>query len=157
MARWYDPGTGRFVSEDRYSGNIADPLSENRYVYASDNPLRYGDPTGQSAASDLAQLGKDLTSLGKDLTQLDWDIALYALFGWVTGPGKVLKAVVTTLQGVTTVASDMLKLLGALGITGVGFFTDEIDSGIASLKSMYDNFQAGNHPNLSSTDLLGQS
>ena len=47
MARWYDPGTGRFVSEDRYMGALADPLSQNRYVYASDNPLRYADPTGR--------------------------------------------------------------------------------------------------------------
>ena len=40
-------GVGRFVSEDRYMGALADPLSQNRYVYASDNPLRYADPTGR--------------------------------------------------------------------------------------------------------------
>ena len=53
MARWYDPGTGRFVSEDRYMGALADPLSQNRYVYASDNPLRYADPNGHASYSVL--------------------------------------------------------------------------------------------------------
>jgi RHS repeat-associated protein len=45
-SRWYDPASGRFMTEDTYTGDLAVPLSLNRYIYAMDNPLRYTDPTG---------------------------------------------------------------------------------------------------------------
>ena len=45
-ARYYDPSTGRFVTEDTYQGSLDDPATLNRYVYASDDPMRYTDPTG---------------------------------------------------------------------------------------------------------------
>ena len=45
-ARYYDPTTGRFVTQDSYSGDKNDPTTMNRYVYAADNPERYVDPNG---------------------------------------------------------------------------------------------------------------
>ena len=36
----------RFLTEDTYLGNKTDTLSINRYIYASDNPLKYKDPSG---------------------------------------------------------------------------------------------------------------
>ena len=45
-ARYYDPTTGRFITQDSYPGSPADPLSMNLYVYARDNPERYTDPDG---------------------------------------------------------------------------------------------------------------
>lgn len=50
-ARFYSPVTGRFLSADR---KTSDGL--NRYAYARNNPLRYNDPTGLDAASDLTAL-----------------------------------------------------------------------------------------------------
>ena len=43
-ARWYDPGTGRFTSED--------PIGEgtNHYRYAGNDPVNFYDPTGLSQA-----------------------------------------------------------------------------------------------------------
>ena len=49
-ARYYDPTTGRFITEDSYNGTVTDPLSQNRYVYALDDPMRYTDPTGHAVA-----------------------------------------------------------------------------------------------------------
>ncbi|MDR1203002.1 MAG: NPCBM/NEW2 domain-containing protein, partial [Tannerellaceae bacterium] len=62
-ARWYDPSIGRFISTDPYwnannmiygnNGNGGIPSlnairqSNNRYVYALNNPLRYKDSTGR--------------------------------------------------------------------------------------------------------------
>ena len=43
----YDPGTGRFVSEDRYMGSLTNPASQNRYVYAEDNPTTLRDANGR--------------------------------------------------------------------------------------------------------------
>ncbi|MBG9795002.1 hypothetical protein ABD76_22045 [Paenibacillus dendritiformis] len=45
-ARWYDPGIGRFLTEDTYEGEINNPLSFNLYTYVYNNPLIYSDPTG---------------------------------------------------------------------------------------------------------------
>lgn len=45
-ARYYDTTLGNFYSEDRYLGNVLDPLSLNRYNYCRSNPINYTDPTG---------------------------------------------------------------------------------------------------------------
>jgi len=45
-ARYYDPSIGRFITEDSYPGEIANPQSQNLYLYVVNNPLRYIDPTG---------------------------------------------------------------------------------------------------------------
>jgi len=45
-ARFYSPRLGRFVSADSIVPNPLSPQDLNRYSYASNNPLRYRDPTG---------------------------------------------------------------------------------------------------------------
>lgn len=45
-ARYYNPYTGRFISEDSYWGEDANPLSLNLYTYAYNNPIMYVDPSG---------------------------------------------------------------------------------------------------------------
>jgi RHS repeat-associated protein len=47
-ARWYDPGTGRFLSRDPYRGAAWNPLSLNRYLYGHANPSSTADPAGLS-------------------------------------------------------------------------------------------------------------
>src|SRR6185437_4419295 len=46
-AREYDPGTGRFTSQDPLTPALTDPHVAN-YVYTADNPLARIDPSGQS-------------------------------------------------------------------------------------------------------------
>jgi len=48
-ARYYDTTLGNFYSEDRYLGNVLDPLSLNRYNYCKCSPLNYVDPSGNMA------------------------------------------------------------------------------------------------------------
>ena len=48
-ARWFDPGSGTFLSVDPLIANVADPQSHNGYTYVRNNPLRSTDPTGMCA------------------------------------------------------------------------------------------------------------
>lgn len=45
-ARYYDPGTGRFLTPDTIVPDVYDPQTLNRYAYVSNNPINYTDPTG---------------------------------------------------------------------------------------------------------------
>ena len=56
-ARYYEPGTGRFVSQDPARDGL------NWFVYADNNPIDYSDPSGRSAESDNL-IGNILIMLG---------------------------------------------------------------------------------------------
>lgn len=45
-ARWYDPQTAGFLSEDTYPGTLNTPFTQNRYAYVGNNPINMWDPTG---------------------------------------------------------------------------------------------------------------
>ena len=45
-ARFYDPSTGRFLSQDTYSGSAYQPWTQHLYSYCGNNPANYVDPTG---------------------------------------------------------------------------------------------------------------
>jgi len=44
--RYYDPATGRFVSQDPVAGNVLETQSLNRYAYANNDPVNFKDPAG---------------------------------------------------------------------------------------------------------------
>ena len=46
-ARQYSPSTGRFTSMDLFGGFLQNPLSQNRYVFANQNPVTQTDPSGR--------------------------------------------------------------------------------------------------------------
>ncbi|MBI1249378.1 tandem-95 repeat protein [bacterium] len=45
-ARYYDPNTGRFNRLDPFAGNMNDPQSLHKYLYAHGNPVMGSDPSG---------------------------------------------------------------------------------------------------------------
>jgi RHS repeat-associated protein len=49
-ARYYDPPTGRFLTEDPEPGRDLQPPSLHRYLYAYANPTTYTDVTGRESA-----------------------------------------------------------------------------------------------------------
>ena len=53
-ARWMDPQTGRFVSEDPYSGDLNSPTSLHRYLYASNGPVNRRDPSGRDDLGEVS-------------------------------------------------------------------------------------------------------
>ncbi len=47
-AREYNAGTGRFLTSDPHIGNFAVPLSFNRYLYTTKDPVNHLDPSGRT-------------------------------------------------------------------------------------------------------------
>jgi RHS repeat-associated protein len=45
-ARYYQPGTGRFITKDPWPGDLWRPGTLNPYVYVGNNPVNLLDPTG---------------------------------------------------------------------------------------------------------------
>ena len=56
-ARWYDPQTGRFTQLDSFFGNLRDPQTLHKYLYANADPVNGIDPTGHE------ELGETLGSI----------------------------------------------------------------------------------------------
>jgi len=48
-ARWYNPLSGRFLSRDTYAGEIDEPLTLHKYLYANADPVSHTDPSGHLA------------------------------------------------------------------------------------------------------------
>ncbi len=44
-----NPSTGTFTGTDSYAGNISDPDTLHKYLYANGNPIKYVDPSGNMA------------------------------------------------------------------------------------------------------------
>ncbi|MBK9219683.1 MAG: RHS repeat-associated core domain-containing protein [Uliginosibacterium sp.] len=51
QARYYDPETGRFLTQDPAEGDPEAPLSYNSYLYAYGNPTVYTDPDGRKGCT----------------------------------------------------------------------------------------------------------
>jgi len=65
LARYFDPKLGRFLTQDSYLGQIDEPPSLHRYLYANANPLFFTDPTGHYSRAEFAsdlKWGKDFAS-----------------------------------------------------------------------------------------------
>ncbi|WP_369824129.1 RHS repeat domain-containing protein [Anoxybacillus sp. UARK-01] len=53
QARYYDPETARFISRDPDPGDKDDPITQNAYTYADDNPVMLVDPDGNRGLTTL--------------------------------------------------------------------------------------------------------
>lgn len=78
-ARFYQPTTGRFLSQDSYTGNAYDPWTQNLYSYCGNNPTNFIDPTGHSAKYISAiDYKKQMAELQRKLKEADqWASGYY--------------------------------------------------------------------------------
>ena len=52
-ARYYQPGTGRFLTTDPFEGSPTTPMSLHRYLYGNDDPIRHVDPSGRMSVPQM--------------------------------------------------------------------------------------------------------
>ena len=62
-ARYMDPETGRFLSMDTYGGSLTDTVSQNRYLFANSNPVKYRDPSGHQTLGEMVTSMAIMTTL----------------------------------------------------------------------------------------------
>ena len=60
-ARFYNPEIGRFISADSVAGEITNTQTLNRYVYVTNNPMKYVDPTGNFEEEPTDKTAVDLS------------------------------------------------------------------------------------------------
>ncbi|MFD6211473.1 RHS repeat-associated core domain-containing protein [Peribacillus sp. NPDC060253] len=54
QARYYNPENGAFLALDPHPGDKSNPISQNGYVYADNNPIMMTDPDGENARFNYA-------------------------------------------------------------------------------------------------------
>jgi hypothetical protein len=91
--RWRDPSIGRFTQADTFAGNIDDPITLNKYLYANADPINDIDPSGHDSLG-AAQLGRDV----HDALALDFKEKIGEEFG-ISGPS--IATILKTLGPIT--------------------------------------------------------
>ena len=89
-ARYYDPSSGRFLSQDAYPYNIGNPVELNRYTYAGNNPVNFSDPSGNQAFAEYA------INIAK--TDGAYGVALFT-YTWVTNSPVIVGALLAVTAG----------------------------------------------------------
>jgi RHS repeat-associated protein len=125
MARYYNPSIGRFLSQDQDPGDSDDPISQNGYTYANNNPIKFVDSDGNHFESDDGTGDPDpaIESEGGG-----GPVGIGIVSGIVSGVKAVGKAVVSTakkaVNGVkslfgkgTVISSKIAKQMGKRGWT----------------------------------------
>jgi RHS repeat-associated protein len=78
-ARYLDPVTARFITQDAFQGTTEDPASLNAYVYANSDPTTFRDPSGNMALGEYAGVVKKTVDLA--LSKWGFGAAAAAGFG----------------------------------------------------------------------------
>ena len=101
-----NPSTGTFTGMDSYAGNISDPDTLHKYLYANGNPVKYVDPSGN-----MATMNECLTAIGIE-NELQASTFIY----WAGALNAISKTITTALDGGDTVDILLAPIQGfALG------------------------------------------
>lgn len=140
-ARYMDPTTGRFTSMDSYLGQIQDPTSLHKYLYANANPANYTDPSGNMSLSELMTvqgMQSILASISVNVTSL-----YVAMF--TTPAGMV----------VMEISQEALELMmeGNVTLEGVGWSLFEVVVGLAGDETNWSSMKGKSRPKVDIPDI----
>ena len=153
-ARYYSAENGTFTTEDSDLGTKENPLTRNRYDYATNNPLNYSDPTGHSLWGRIKSAAKKAV---KTVTKAAKSVAKTVVSGvksaakWVQNtvshPKQVIqqakntvkKKAKQTYQKVASAGSGFVKAVSNGGIRG-GF--SYVGNGAKKVYSSFKSYAA---------------
>ncbi len=107
-ARYYNPEEGRFLRNDPLEGNVQDPPSLHRYLYANANPTSFIDPTGK--ANDTSHYYEALL-IGKLVGLGEGDLYSYALGAQVGDEFEHQDAIENSVSFVANIGKAMFSSL----------------------------------------------
>jgi hypothetical protein len=100
-ARYYDPGTGGFLSQDTWTIDRGNPVELNRYGYVAGNPVNYVDPSGHvsidlgfNKANISAKASAGLSALGATLKLVGTEVMI-----WISIWGPRLASAICVIGG----------------------------------------------------------
>ena len=156
-ARWMNPITGRFLSRDTVNGDIANPPTLHKYLYAGGDPVNRVDPTGRSLGEDAdldqipLQSDQEVKEVGEDVAcQLKTDAAVLA--DAVPAPGEVLEELVP--EGASCTAEVKKCTLG--GEAGTVVIGEGMDRIIEFAKANGYGWFTPSAPGLSKSALMSE-
>lgn len=152
QARYYDPVIGRFYSNDPVGFDILNVHTFGRYTYGNNNPYKFVDPNGESAANAFEQLSSLFQSPKKQVNQIRTDAKALAnrtseglkdggkIVGEATkeslGPASTVTGFVPGAQGLSLalagadlIFNDNTSSLSSAGASGI---TDSLTSDMNS-------------------------
>jgi RHS repeat-associated protein len=135
-SRWYQPGTGTFMSQDSYQGSAMDPMSQNKYAYVNDNPASMVDPWGYSANYVPQPQGNFFSNLIQN-----------RIFQGIVGAGLFVAGAALVIAGAVV---PPLALVGTgVALVGATLIAGKLPDGMVgvSASSSFD----GNQSNVSAT------
>jgi len=81
-ARYYNPTTGRFLSRDPNDGDVTQPATLHKYLYANGDPVNGWDPTGRGDLTEFVTFIQKKV-LPAVIAVKACGLAVYALYGLI--------------------------------------------------------------------------
>ncbi|MDL2250823.1 DUF6531 domain-containing protein [Lachnospiraceae bacterium OttesenSCG-928-J05] len=112
-SRYYSPDTGGFMTKDTYLGSLLEPLTQNRYTYAGNNPINIGDPGGDKWKGAISSfVSKAITSAVKAVVNTVKTFTQSIVYAAVNKvPYSYAKAVIAVKRTVSNLVSVGGKLV----------------------------------------------
>lgn len=110
-ARYMNSSTGTFISMDTYQGDMYEPVTLHKYLYANANPVKYSDPSGNSASYIQACVSLSIDAILRNSVEINFMAAMSSV-----GAGTIM-----TVAGGTNEDIQMAMAVGFAGgfIAGV--------------------------------------
>ena len=88
-ARYYNPETARYITQDSYTGTASEPWTQHLYAYCNNNPVNMVDPTGHTAIRTWnIEMTDGPSDPYEDENREYWDFVIDKLYGYDKGKGE---------------------------------------------------------------------
>lgn len=123
-SRFYNPNTGRFLTQDTYTGNAYEPWSQHLYSYCGNNPINFTDPTGHFATLIGGLIGAAAGAIygGVKAAMNGEDVGAAIASGAVTGAivGAAVGFAIDTCGAGTALSGTVIGAAFGVGVVAYG-------------------------------------